>query len=57
MGVRPSKSERIERRRQELMMAIDYLERLQNREYGWAKYEERAQVIKDLNRQLKELSK
>lgn len=52
-----NKKEKQERKRQEIMMAIDYLERRQNDEFFIKNYEKRADKIKELNKQLKELNK
>ena len=52
-----NKKEKQERKRQEIMMAIDYLERRQNDEFFIKNYEERADKIKELNKQLKELNR
>ena len=52
-----NKKEKQERKRQEIMMAIDYLERRQNDEFFIKNYDERADKIKELNKQLKELNK
>ena len=49
--------EKQERKRQEIMMAIDYLERSQNQEYSIKGYEKTADHIKELNKQLKELNR
>ena len=49
--------EQRERKRRELMIAIDYLERSQKQEYSIKGYEKTADNIKELNKQLKELDK
>jgi coenzyme F420-reducing hydrogenase delta subunit len=52
-----NKKEKQERKRKELMIAIDYLERSQNKEYSIKGYEKTADTIKELNKQLKELNR
>ena len=52
-----NRKEKQEDKRQQLTIAIDWLERLQMREMFARIYDERAQQIKKLNQQLKELSK
>ena len=49
--------EQRERKRRELMIAIDYLERSQKQEYSIKGYEKTADNIKELNKQLKELDR
>ena len=52
-----NKKEKQENKRRQLMMAIDYLERSQNKEYSIKGYDKTADTIKELNRQLKDLNK
>ena len=52
-----NRKEKQERRRRELMIAIDALERQQYNEYFVKNYDERADKIKELNKQLKDLNK
>ena len=52
-----NKKEKKEIKRRELMIAIDSLERQQYNEFFVKNYEERADKIKQLNKQLKELNK
>ena len=55
--MRKSKKEKQEMKRRELMIAIDALERQQYNEFFVKNYDERADKIKQLNKQLKELSR
>ena len=52
-----NKKDKQEIKRRELMIAIDSLERQQYSEFFVKNYEERADKIKQLNKQLKELNK
>lgn len=52
-----NKKDKQENKRRQLMMAIDYLERSQNQEYSIKGYEKTADIIKELNKQLKDLNK
>lgn len=52
-----NKKDKNESKRREIMIAIDYLERSQNKEYSIKGYQETADHIKRLNHQLKELNK
>jgi hypothetical protein len=55
--MRKSKKDKIEAKRRELMICIDFLERSQNKEYSIKGYDKTADTIKELNRQLKDLNK
>jgi len=55
--MRKSKKEKVEAKRRELMICIDFLERSQNKEYSIKGYDKTADTIKELNRQLKDLNK
>ena len=52
-----NKKEKIEAKRRELEIALDYLERSQRQEYSIKGYEKTADKIKELNKQLKDLNK
>jgi hypothetical protein len=52
-----NKKEKNEAKRRELEICIDYLERQQYNEFFVKNYEERADKIKELNKQLKELNR
>jgi hypothetical protein len=55
--MKKSKKDKMEAKKRELMICIDYLERSQNQEYSIKGYEKTADKIKELNRQLKELNR
>ena len=52
-----NKKDKIEAKRRELEICIDYLERSQRQEYSIKGYDKTADTIKELNRQLKELNR
>ena len=52
-----NKKDKIEAKRRELMIAIDSLERQQYNEFFVKNYDERADKIKQLNKELKKINR